>query len=284
MDSPEPAPPSSTGTQLTCSQCGGELHPDEGQVFLACPYCAATVYLDRSRVVFHWYVAPTLDERQATASLYRWMSGSQTVKELDKKARLAEPSFQFFPLWYFRWQAGQGEQVALQPAAATSVSELSRLTLPAGDLKRYEETLDGQVVAPTVPLEAALDWLKGQAALTSHHSPGSGRISEIKEMAVVHVPLYFFRYTYGKNTYTAVVDAAAGTVLANLYPPKVETYYRLVGIVTALVFLCLAIFPLVGWVTNDEAGAGFGLALCAGLGLVAAPILFAWAFWVASKV
>ena len=47
-------------TQLTCTQCGGELHPDEGQTFVTCPYCGAAVYLDKSRVVFHWYVAPTL--------------------------------------------------------------------------------------------------------------------------------------------------------------------------------------------------------------------------------
>jgi hypothetical protein len=56
----------------------GELHPDEGQIFLTCPYCGSTVYLDKSQVVFHWYLAPTLDETQARASLARWMSGSQT--------------------------------------------------------------------------------------------------------------------------------------------------------------------------------------------------------------
>ena len=70
MDSPEPT------TTLTCTQCGGELHPDEGQVFVTCPFCGATVFVDRAQVVFHWYVAPTLDADQAAAALRRWMSGS----------------------------------------------------------------------------------------------------------------------------------------------------------------------------------------------------------------
>ncbi|MHC1782655.1 MAG: hypothetical protein AB9891_07845 [Anaerolineaceae bacterium] len=47
---------------LTCTQCGGELHPDEGQLFITCPYCSASVYLDKSKVVFHWSLAPTLSE------------------------------------------------------------------------------------------------------------------------------------------------------------------------------------------------------------------------------
>ena len=55
-------------SELRCTQCGGELHPDEGQIFLICPYCGAAVYLDKSRVVFHWYLASTLDEAKARAA------------------------------------------------------------------------------------------------------------------------------------------------------------------------------------------------------------------------
>lgn len=284
MESPAPDSSGSPASLLSCTQCGGGLHPDEGQVFLTCPYCGTTVYLDKSQVVFHWYVSPTLDEQQAAAALNRWMSGSQTVKDLDKKARVVLTTFQYFPLWYFRWQGAQSEQTALQPAAATSVSELARLNLPAGDLKRYDPALDSQAVQPTVPLEAALEWAAGQAALAAKDTPGSGRAGAMKETAIVHVPLYFYQYIYGKDTYTAVVDAASGTVLANIFPPKAEAPYRTVGLVTALVYLCLAVFPLAGLAAGGESGTAAGLALCGILGLAAAPALFAWAFWVASKI
>ncbi len=114
--------PGSIGTRLNCTQCGGELNPDEGQIFLTCPFCSSTVYVDKTRVVFHWSVAPTLDEQQAVAALYRWMSGSQTVKDLDKKAKVEGQLFEYFPLWYFKWKDNGKEVELLRPAAATSVS------------------------------------------------------------------------------------------------------------------------------------------------------------------
>ncbi len=273
MDTPVPI-----ATPLTCSQCGGELHPDEGQTFLTCPYCSATVYVDKSRVVFHSSVAPTLDERQAIAALYRWMSGSQTVKDLDKKARVEGQMFQYFPLWYFKWKDGQDEEEALRPAAATSVTELSNLKLPAGDLQSYTSALDSQAVPPSVPLDAALEWLQ-----TSRTAKDPGKLA-VEETAVVHVPLYFYKYTYARGSYTAVVDAASGSVYASVFPPKAEAPYQVVAIVTALIYLCLATFPLIGMASAGSSGTSVGLISCAGLGAIAAPLLFAWAFWVASKI
>ncbi len=274
-------------TELHCTQCGGELHPDEGQIFLTCPYCGATVYLDKSRVVFHWYVAPTLNEQDAQGALFRWMSGSQTVKDLDKKARLVGQSFLYFPLWYFKYRTANGEAEALQPAAATSVTELRSLKIPAGDLRKYDGSVEGQSQAPTVPLEAGLEWLQAQAgaqvpALTS----GSGGTTSpaITEIALIYVPVYLFKYSYAGQTYTSLVDGASGTVLANLYPHKREAPYLLVGGVTALVFLCLALVPAVGSASDSSSGLGVSLLICGGVGVVLAPILFAWAFWVASKV
>jgi predicted RNA-binding Zn-ribbon protein involved in translation (DUF1610 family) len=275
MTSPIQASPAPVSTEITCSQCGGELHPDEGQIFLTCPFCGATVYLDKSRVVFHWYVAPTLNDQDATGALYRWMSGSQTVKDLDKKARVVGQSFQYFPVWYFKWHDQGKEQTALQPAAATSVSELASLKIPAGDLRKYDSALDAQSVPPTVPLEAGLDWVKQRT---------TGSAPDMEEMSIIHIPLYFYKYGFRDQAYTAVVDGASGTVLANLFPAKQEAPYLIVGVVTALVYLCLALVPLVMWGSNGEAGGTTGLVVCAGLGLVAAPLLFAWAYWVASRV
>jgi len=57
-----------------------------------------------------------------------------------------------------------------------------------------------------------------------------------------------------------------------------------VGGVAAIVFLCLATFPVIGALTDNETGLGIGLALCAGIGIIAAPLLMTWAAWVASKI
>jgi DNA-directed RNA polymerase subunit RPC12/RpoP len=262
-------------TGLRCTQCGGELHPDEGQIFLACPFCGSTVYLDKSQVVFHWYLAPTLDEDKARGSLARWMAGNETVKDLDKKAKLQGSSFEYFPVWHFKRRFENGSEQFLQvPAAATSVTEIRRLKLPAGDLRRYDESLDAHSHPPTVPLETALGWLAVQ------NIPKE----QLVERALVHIPLYTFKYSFQGTSFTALVEGATGGVFANIFPAKAEHPYRLAGGVSALVFLCLATFPVIGAIIDGGEGFGLGLIGCTGLGILAAPALFMLAIWVAAKV
>jgi predicted RNA-binding Zn-ribbon protein involved in translation (DUF1610 family) len=265
-----------TANVFPCTQCGGELHPDEGQIFATCPFCSSTVYIDKSRVVFHWYLASTLDEVKARSNLARWMAGNQTVKDLDKKSQISGMSFEYFPLWYFKSRTPSGsEKIWLEPAAATSISELKSLNLPAGDLRKYEPGLDSQSHTPTVPLETVSKWVGDRVPAGA----------EIVETALVHIPMYTFKYTFKGETYTAIVEGATGEVFANIFPAKAEAPYMLAGGLSAGIFLCLAIFPVMGALL-DSSGSGLmiGLGLCVGLGIIAAPALFALAVWVAAKV
>ncbi len=259
---------------LNCTQCGGELHLDEGQSFVTCPYCSSTVYVDKAQVVFHWYLAPTLDEAKARGALARWMAGNQTVKDLDKKSRLTSIAFAYFPVWLFKRRTPAGkEELFLEPAAATSVSEIKSLKLLAGDLRRYQDDLEAEAQAPTVPLQAALGWLSGRGT----------PLNEIVERSLVHIPLFTCKYTFQDKTYTALVEAGTGAVLANLFPAKSEAPYLVAGIAAAVVFLCLATFPVIGAIAGGS-GMMLGLLACSGLGVIAAPTLFAVAAWVAAKV
>ena len=150
----------------------------------------------------------------------------------------------------------------LQPAAATSVTELRRLPLTAGDLRKYEPALTAQSQEPTVPLQAALEWEQQSA-------PG-----EVIETALVHIPLYTFKYIYQNQPYTAVVEAGSGKTLANLYPAKAEAPYLLAGFITAIVFMCIATFPLIGGGIDRTVGPASGILACLGAGIIAAPLLF----------
>jgi hypothetical protein len=223
------------------------------------------------------------------------MSGSQTVKDLDQKARVISQAFQYFPLWYFRYgkngspataAAGKapaadgkapagGELAALELAAASSVTELRRLNLPAGDLQRYDPALDGQSEPPSVPLEAALEWLQANRQVPA---------AAVRETSLVHIPVFYFKYTYKNQPYTAVVEAATGAVLANIYPAKSEAPYLLAGGLTALVYLCLAVSVIVAWASVGESSHAGAAAVFAGLACLAAPFLFGLAVWVASRI
>lgn len=263
------------GSQLLCPQCGGELHVDEAVVFLICPHCQSTIYVDKSKVVFHWYLSPTINSEQARASLNRWMAGNETVKDLDNKASVQGEVFEFFPMWYFKQRSPAGyEKIVLYPAAAISITEIKRLKLLAGDLKNFDDSLSFQATPPTVPLETARDWLHREGI-----SP-----DEIAEQAMVHVPLFTFKYIYQDVPYTALVEGATGQVYANIYPAKAETPYRFIGSLTAGIFLVLALLPLIGALINDTTGFFSGLGLCTGIGLLFVPLLLAISAWIAAKV
>jgi hypothetical protein len=266
---------STTANLFPCTQCGGEIHPDEGQIFLTCPYCQSTVYIDKSRVVFHWYLASTLDEDKARANLARWMGGNETVKDLDKKSTLTGSSFEFFPFWYFKSRDKSGkERIWLEPAAATSVSELKKIQIPAGDLRKYEAIITPQAHDPTVPLSTVTQWLTTRL-------PDE---TEVIETALVHIPIYTFKYRFKNETYTAIVEGATGAVFANIFPAKAESPFQLISGLAAVIFLCLATFPVLGALVYSGEGLAIGSGLCIGIGLLATPFLFALAMWVAAKV
>jgi DNA-directed RNA polymerase subunit RPC12/RpoP len=256
---------------LRCTQCGGELHPDDGQRFLICPYCATSIYLDRSKVVFHWALKSNLDQQAAISTLKTWMAGQETAKDLDEKSLLHDIAYTFFPLWYFRTLRGEEERIYLQPAAATGTTELRRMTLPGGDFEKFDPDLMEEARPPTVPLDTALDWVRKE-------TPNL----RFLEIALVHVPVYRFTYGYKDRTYTALVEASTGRVLANIFPRRRKMPYFLTALFVATVFTCLSFFPLIGFLIFQEQGALYGALACAGLGIIMVPILIALATLVAA--
>ena len=117
------------------------------------------------------------------------------------------------------------------------MSEISSLKIPAGDLRKYDPSLNSQAHPPSVPLQTAVSWLRENEGIPSE---------EIVEKSLVHLPLYTFKYSYKEQVYTALVEAGTGGVFANIFPAKAEMPYRVVGGLTAAVFLCLATTPLIG--------------------------------------
>jgi hypothetical protein len=217
--------PRNTST-ITCPQCGaGTPLPESGRL-LRCAYCNATLWVDRSQVVSHYRVDVLLDREQAVSALRRWMAGNDTVKHLDRQAAVQDASLVWFPLWLFRTEAPDGEQVLVEPAAATPIPQLADLELPAGKLEPYRKPPDdGEVVPASVPLATARDWLAQRDA------------GEERSTALVHVPFWRCRYRFGDASFQAMVEASTGTVLAAVYPHKADSPYYVTAAVGALIFL-----------------------------------------------
>lgn len=261
-----------TTLSFPCTQCGAGVNVPEGEVFLTCAHCASALYLDRGEMVLHYLVARTLDAPRALNTLKRWMASAGTAKDLDRKAEIEQPVLRYFPLWRFKIADRRGEQVQVEPAKPETLPLLEGLTIPPGELRFYSPDFAPYLVQPTVSYEAASKrLLKGQ-------DPAA----KVREAALVHVPVYLFRYRYRDQTYNAAVDAASGGVFASLYPVRRELPYRATATVTLVAFL-LAAFSLYFLLPLMDDNLTFAYSLRCGIQLLVAVPLFLLARLVARK-
>ncbi|MDX1503595.1 MAG: hypothetical protein R3325_14650 [Thermoanaerobaculia bacterium] len=245
---------------FTCPRCGGESPVEAGERILVCPFCDTPLYVDRSGVVGHFRVPRLLDREQAAAALRRWMAGTRTVKDLDRKSSLDGLDRVTFPVWMFRTRARGEEMVFVEPAAPTPIPQLADLDLPAGRLEPFDRAEEGAEAVPaTVPLETARGWLDQRGA------------RKVTETALVEVPLWRARYTYRGEGFQALVDASTGQVLASVFPEKSESPYVLVGL------LGLVLFGGLGLLISNP------LLKLLAYGVVSLPLLLI-AWWVTRKV
>jgi hypothetical protein len=259
-------------TQLLCRQCSAPLVVEHGARYATCEYCGTVNYVDKSEAVLHYGVRPTIDEGQAEAALRRWMAGNQTVKGLDTTARVESRTYQLFPMWLARTRRDGRETVYLKPAAALSIVELGNLRVPAADLEPYDDSLDADAIKPTVPVTAVRTWL------AENENVAAGAI---EEMALVHVPIYQFKYRFKEESYTALVDAATSQVFAAIYPEKYELPYVSIAGFGCVAYFLAALIPIISYTVLDStAGIGIGALIY----IVVAAILAVPIFAVAASV
>ena len=262
-------------TEILCHQCAAVLPVEQGSQFVTCEFCGATNFVDKSGAVLHYAVRATVDETAASAALRRWMGGNATVKDLDKKAAIERPSFQQFPMWLIRVNQNGQEKVVLEPAAALSVFQLTELSIPASDLEPYDHTMDGDALAPTVPLETVRKWLADNQKIAA---------GQIKESSLVHLPLFVFKYQFEGRAYTAVVDAASSQVFASVYPSKREVPYMAIGSLGCALYFCAALIPAITFFATDGLGLIWGILGYILVAILLAAPIFGIAAYVSSRV
>jgi DNA-directed RNA polymerase subunit RPC12/RpoP len=214
--------------EIKCPQCGGDVKVIEGETFLTCEYCSSAIYIDKSKVVFHYMLKPTIDEAGAAASLRRWMAGSSTAKGLENDARITKTEFIYFPIWYFKIKQDEKELIKIQPASASPIPGIKSLNIPAGDFRFYGpgDVANSSIKEPSVLYSSAVEWLKNEGV----------DATGVSQSSLVHIPLYVFHYNYGDSAYTAIIDGSSGKVMAAEYPSKQELPYIVVGAGAAIIF------------------------------------------------
>jgi hypothetical protein len=215
---------------IPCTQCGGAADFPAGTRFAACSFCGSSLYLDGSRSILHYVVAPTFTEKEAIGKLKRWMGGNETVRDLDTRCRVARCELSYVPLW--RFVTGRDTQT-VEPAAAFALGDLGEIPLSGGQLSLFsaEKHRGADLQAPDVLLGSAQAWLERRGV----------RPDELREVNLVHVPLYLFRYEFEGAEYSAAVEAASGRVLASVFPAKNEEPFVRLTVVGCAVFVVLGL-------------------------------------------
>jgi len=212
---------------VACTQCGASIEPRAGERLLECSYCDTALVVDGSGTLFNEVMIPTVPVDQVPAHLRRFLGGSSTVADLDKKARLGEPDLEYFPFWAFTVVGKGGERVVLEPAAPSSLQGLQGLELPAGSTRPMDREVTGEVpvAEPEVPVETARAWL------VERH----GEV-EIRQTVLYHLPMYRTPYSWQGKTYRAAVDAVSGKVFPADFPAKAEAPFVGVAVLALIVF------------------------------------------------
>ncbi len=213
---------------VSCTQCGASIEPRADERLLVCPFCSTALVLDGSATLFHEKMLPTIAAEQVPAHLRRFLGGSATVADLDRKAHLEDPRLEYFPFWAFTISEAGRERVVLEPAAPSSLQGLQGLELPAGTTipMSDDESSGIPVIDPEVPAETARGWLQARF--------GDG--VAVRKTVLYHLPLYRTPYSWQGRTYQAAVDAISGKVFPADFPSKAESPFILVAVVALVIF------------------------------------------------
>jgi hypothetical protein len=226
-----------TSSTIICPQCAGENQISVDDRFIECTFCSSAIYVDKSKVVTHYVVSSNFNKDAAEGNLRRWMAGNFQVKDLDKLAQISKLSFYYFPMWYFKTADASGDKIYLQPATSTSISEIKKISIPAGNLKVFhkKEFDEKDFMTPDIYLTSAQKWLTDSGV----------DLNSTKEASLVHIPFYQFTYVFNGSEYTALVEASSGKVYANLWPKKSETPYRMIFGIGVALYLIISIAALI---------------------------------------
>ncbi len=213
---------------VSCTQCGASIEPRADERLLECPFCSTALVLDGSTTLFHEMVLPTISIGEVPSHLRRFLGGSSTVADLDRKAHVEEARLEYFPFWAFTIATAEGERVVLEPAAPSSLQGLQGVEVPAGSTRPMtgEVGAGASVIEPEVPADTAREWLKS----------GHGEDVVVRRTVLYHLPLFRTPYTYAGRTYTAAVDATTGKVFPADFPAKAESPYILVAVLALVIF------------------------------------------------
>lgn len=212
-------------SSFACPKCGANVNVSTGVHFINCKYCGTTVFVDRSGVMFYYVLPFFISDEKAKGIFKRWTANPQADKELESKAKITGFNKQYFPVYQFRRDVNGKEKFYVKPAKGTILPGMNNLTIPAGDIKIFDESFnpgDAKVLDVDFGMDAYINDLEGIG----------------KEQALVYFPIFEIDYEFNGQVYKIIIDGSSGKVYSANYPTRSSVPYGLVAMASfGLAFL-----------------------------------------------
>ncbi|UCE74005.1 MAG: hypothetical protein JSV56_13455 [Methanomassiliicoccales archaeon] len=243
--------------KVNCTNCGGPLKLEAGEVIVTCEYCGAALNMAVGKKYFlrHAIIPNRYSPEQVSAMARQWMGGGFLKPEdLARKAQIRELFLTFLPFFVVHVAASSKYEGVLTrtgqniPKKGDFTREYHWKILgrraSAFPTKEYEIPLSGKVdfdlahVSKNAKfLNAEMDEREAQTRLRQeieeHHkfllSSEMDVIQtiktdlEIKNTEFVHAPAWFLKYEYKQKLYELIFDGASGVVVKGDIPAPDDT-------------------------------------------------------------
>ncbi|MBI2263763.1 MAG: hypothetical protein HYU64_01110 [Armatimonadetes bacterium] len=187
---------------IECPQCGAVQEVSAKENSFPCSFCGASLYFLIDQAVQHFWFRPTLKKHLVPGIIGKWLD----EKELRNPFSVLKSEKFFFPMWFLYLKDGG---LLKELGAPTPFLELKDLPTPRGDMQAYRpEDLDGEtVIPPGIRLDSILDRRFGEQTA-----------ARLIKARLCHIPVYHVVYSLGEQTFSAIVDAVQGEVIAGDSP------------------------------------------------------------------
>ena len=195
-----------------CPKCGNPVIHGQNDRFVYCEHCERTYFLDSGEVVSSYILPFTLSDSETRNIFMRWTAGPEMAADLEKSVTIFSVSRHLFPLWRLSTDRQGARETVIKPARVSTLPGIPNLRIPAGELKEFSRDDDlagAELLEPDIPLKTHL----------------SGFWGEVKDQALIFVPIFTIAYEYQGNSYIVVIDGSVGTVYPGVYPVRSSRPY-----------------------------------------------------------
>jgi ribosomal protein S27E len=238
--------------EIRCSNCGGPIAFQPGEIIATCKYCGYTTVIETGQTFTfeHSVLSNKYDPTQIEEPIKNWMrAGFLKPADLAKKSKIIEKNLIYLPFWVVSVEAESDYKGIFERITPPVVKEgkIEKeydwlvLARKASEFptREYDVPLEGKIPYDFRKIEAFAKVLNSETdkndavelakqQIDEHHryliQQDVDKIIEIKneitvkQVVYLHAPIWFVKYEYKGKAYQLLIDGATGMTIKGDIP------------------------------------------------------------------